>query len=99
MGRKRTNKSEKIRAAFESLGFDTRNRDLVAALKSQRVSVSPAQVANVRARMSAAPSVAKRGAGSDRLSLPALLSAKRLLDEAGSLEAARAALATLAKLL
>ena len=99
MGRKRVNKSEKIRAALESLGFDAPSREIVAALKSQRVSVSSTQVANVRARFSKAASTARRRPSSDRVSLPALLAAKRLLQEAGSLEAARQTLAALGQVL
>jgi hypothetical protein len=98
MGRKRVNKSEKIRAALESLGFDAPSREVVAALKSQRVSVSSTQVANVRARLASAGSTARRRP-SDHLTVPALLAAKRLLQEAGSIEAARQTLAALGQLL
>lgn len=99
MGRKRVNKSEKIRAALESLGFDAPSRDVVAALKSQRVSVSSTQVANVRARLTSAGGTARRRPSGDQVSLPALLAAKKLLQEAGSLEAARQAIAALGRLL
>ncbi len=101
MGRKRINKAEKIRAAFESMGLDTRPRDIIAALKAERVSVSSAQVSNVRARLSAVSSVPKKRKPSSGggVSLSALHAAKALLDEAGSLDAARQTLAALAKLL
>jgi len=103
MGRKRINKAERIRAAFESMGLETRPRDIIAALKSERVSVSSAQVSNIRARMSAVGSVPKRSKpgprGNAELSLAGLQAAKALLDEAGSLEAARQTLAALAKLI
>ncbi len=51
------------------------------------------------ARLSKAASTARRRPSSDRVSLPALLAAKRLLQEAGSLEAARQTLAALGQVL
>lgn len=99
MGRKRVNKSEKIRSALEALGLDARSRDIVAALKAQRVTVSSTQVANVRARLARADSTARRRRPDDRVSLPALLAARALVEEAGSIEAARQTLSALGELL
>jgi hypothetical protein len=63
MARRRINKSDKIREVLEEMGHDARPRDVVAALKSRRIKVSPAQVSNVRTRMAAAGSSGRRRNG------------------------------------
>jgi hypothetical protein len=99
MARRRINKSEKIREVLEQMGHDARPRDVVATLKARRIKVTPAQVSNVRARMEAGGANAKPGNGKFGVSIVALLDAKKLVDEVGSLAAARQTLDALAKLL
>jgi hypothetical protein len=66
--------------------------DVVAALKSQRVKVSSAQVYNVKATNGA-----PKRRGRDKFA--ALIEAKKLADKLGGVEKAREALNALAKLL
>ena len=101
------NKAELIREILNSES-GVRNRDVIATLKLRNVEVSPAQVSNVR------KSLANRGglqlvgrggrlaaaarAGTDTVSLSALVAAKKLADSLGGLERARLALDALAQL-
>ena len=104
MAREKTNKSEAIRAALTELGSDARNRDIIAHLADKKIKVSAQMVSTVRARAEGAMSVARVGrpgrkAASNGLSISALLTAKKLVNEAGSIEAAKQTLQTLAELI
>lgn len=101
-----TNKSQAIRDTVVELGKKSRPRDVIAKLKSQGIDVSAALVTNVMARSGKRrPRRATRTAGigrttcADNLTMESLLSAKRLLDQVGSVEEAKRALDVLAKLI
>ncbi len=97
MAHKKINKSAKIREAFETLGADTRPKDVIAALAKRKIKVSPAQVSNIKVTLEVGMSNGRNGS-SDRFSLASLLVAKRFAEQMGSLEKAQGALAALAKL-
>jgi hypothetical protein len=90
---KRRNKAAKIRAALTEMGTDTAPKDVIAALKAQRVKVTPQQVYMAKTQLG-------KSKGSKRDSSPyaSLLAAKQLVDKLGSVDKAREALDVLAKL-
>jgi hypothetical protein len=108
MARRKQNKSELIRQALADLGPEARNRDVITLLRAKRVKVSAQMVSTVRSRASGTAAAkgrrpkrkGRRGrrVAAESVSLPALLEARKLVNEAGSVEAAREALATLARL-
>jgi hypothetical protein len=107
MARSKTTKSELIRQTITELGADARNRDVIEKLAGDKVTVSAQMVSTVRARMNSGSSSAKgpgrpgrpaRQGASQSISLSALLNAKKLVAEAGSVEAARQTLDALAQL-
>ena len=96
------NKSQAIREKLTDLGDEARPRDIIAALKSDGVVVSPALVTNVVTRIKRAADQTGDGkmhGRSANVSLEALIGAKRFVRCAGSLKAARAALEALARLM
>jgi hypothetical protein len=96
------NKSQAIREKLSDLGEEARPRDIIAALKSEGVVVSPALVTNVVTRIRRAADQTGDGrvhARSASVSLEALIEAKRFVRCTGSLKAARAALEALARLM
>jgi hypothetical protein len=100
MAPRKRSKSALIRRALEELGPEARNRDVIEHLAARRVKVSAQMVSVVRAR-AAEETASRRGPGRPRqavFSLSALLQAKRLVAEAGSLEAARRTRGALAQL-
>jgi len=104
MARSKSTKSELIRQTIAELGPDARNRDVIEKLAGEKVTVSAQMVSTVRARMNSATPGAKRPGRPGRLpasqtvSLAALLNAKALVAETGSVEAARQTLDALAQL-
>ena len=107
MARSKTTKSELIRQTIAELGDDARNRDVIEKLAGDKVTVSAQMVSTVRARMTSGKAGGKgpgrpgrpgRLAGSQSISLAALLNAKALVAETGSVEAARQTLDALAQL-
>jgi hypothetical protein len=100
-----TNKSQAIRDTISELGHQFRPRDVIAKLKEQGIEVSPALVTNVMARSGRTAQRRNGRAGTartlcaDNLSVESLLSAKRLIDEVGSVEEARRAIDLLAQLI
>jgi hypothetical protein len=101
----RVNKSELVRAAHAKLGPRARNRDVVAALAADGIVVSRALVTNAlkRARRPKGRGGARPGAGRKpamtTVSLSALVSAKQVVETAGSVAEAKRALDALARLL
>ena len=91
----KSSKAAKIRE-YLAAHPDAKAADVVAALKSQRVMVSAAQVYNLKAAKGK-PKRRVKAAGGDTLS--ALIEAKKLADKLGGVERARAAVNALAKLL
>jgi hypothetical protein len=88
-----TSKAEAIRAAWGDLGLTARPRDVIATLKQRGVSVSSAQVSMLRKSL--------HGNGHATVStvpFDHLVAAKHFAERIGGIEAARAALANLAKL-
>jgi hypothetical protein len=99
MARKKINKAAKIRETLEKLGNNARNKDVIATLAEQKITVAPAQVSNIRAALIGGASN-RRGKriGVEKISIASLQSAKKLIDEVGSIEAAKHALDVLGKL-
>lgn len=100
-------KADSIRQVAGSLPKPVRPRDVVATLADQGVSVSSAQVSQVLKGMGLKPrrrgrkSAARAGRAattSEALSLENLLAAKRLVNQLGSVEAAKQAVDALVKL-
>lgn len=97
-------KAEQIRQVAKSLGGKVRPRDVIARLAEQGVEVSSAQVSTVlasmgmkrRGRRGRRPAVVETVAST--LTLESLMAAKKLVNQLGSLEAAKTAVDALAKL-
>lgn len=103
-----TSKADSIRHVAESMPKPVRPRDVVAALNEQRIHVSPAQVSQVlkgmglkrrrRGRKPAAMAGRAATSISESLSLENLLAAKKLVDQLGSVQAAKQAVDALVRL-
>jgi hypothetical protein len=100
------NRSELIRTANRELGGAAQPRAIIAHLRTQGVEASRSLVSSVlkrdrrrRGKHGDAPVRRGRPPSSDRVSFAALVAAKTFVERAGSVEAARAALSALAKLL
>lgn len=91
-------KADAIRAKFEQLGYDARPRDVIAALKSEGVKVTSAQVSMLRAKLSANGKPAKAAISASSVPFEHLVAAKQLADRLGGVNKARAALESFAKL-
>jgi hypothetical protein len=99
-----TSKAEQIRQVAKSMGRKVRPRDVIAKLSEQGVTVTSAQVSTVlasmgmkrrkhgRRRMAVVETVAST------LTLDSLLAAKKLVQQVGSVDAAKTAVDALAKL-
>jgi hypothetical protein len=99
MARKKINKAAKIRETLEKLGRDARNKDVIATLAEQKITVAPAQVSNIKAALHGGVSNGRgKRTGVEKISIASLQSAKKLIDEVGSIEAAKHALDVLGKL-
>jgi transposase len=97
-------KAEQIRQVAAGMGGKVRPRDVIAKLAEQGVTVSSAQVSTVlramgmkRRRRGRSPAAAVESVAST-LTLDSLLAAKRLVNQLGSVEAAKTAVDALAKL-
>jgi|SRR5215469_6731606 len=97
-------KSEQIRQVARSMGRKVRPRDVIARLAEQGVAVSSPQVSTVLAGMGMKRRRRGRRATAvveqvtSTLTLDSLLAAKRLVNQLGSVEAAKTAVDALAKL-
>lgn len=109
-GRKRgtLNKSQAIRDAVGELGGKPRPRDVIEVLDKKGIEVSPALVTNVmargqrkgrRGRPGRRPMGRNGHAASEKVTVAALIEAKRLVDQVGSVDVAKEALNALAKLI
>ena len=107
MARKKTSKSDHIRKALEELGPAARNRDIIEKLAGEKITVSAQMVSTVRARAGSKsasrngakkPGRPRKSVGNGSVSLAALLTAKQLVADSGSLEAAKATLQVLGQL-
>src|SRR5690348_2787521 len=105
VARKKKSKSDAIRAALADLGPEARNRDVIEKLAGEKVSVSAQMVSTVRARMNGSgsnghrrPGRPGRKAAGGTMSLAALLAAKELVAQSGSIDAAKSILEVLGKL-
>ena len=95
------NKAQAIRDELKVLGVDASPKEVIARLKKKKITVSPAQVSNVKAaERKGGYTNGRKGATikSATVSIAGLFEAKRLIDATGSVEKARQALETLAKL-
>lgn len=103
-----SNKSQAIREMSQQLGRKARPRDVIAGLKEKGIEVSPALVTNVLSRAAkrrgrkvrrlVGTAVNARRSGGD-VSMASLVSAKKLIDEVGSVDEAKRALDALARLI
>ncbi len=94
-------KADHIRAAFEALGQTARPRDVIEHLKGKRVTVTSAQVSNLKKIITNGPELTTTGKSmgtNGHTNLQALLGAKVLVTTVGSLDNAYAALEGLRKL-
>ena len=91
-------KADAIRDMLGELGEQARSRDVIAALAKRGMNVSSAQVSTLRKTLHSRGITFPSG-GSHAVSLDNLLAAKNLVDRLGSIDAARQALASLAKLI
>jgi hypothetical protein len=101
------NRSELIRQKKATLGRGARPRDIIASLAEDGVKVSRALVTNVLKRRGTgkkrgrkrARVVARRSASREAISMTGLLTAKRMVDEMGSVADAKKALDAFARLI
>ena len=102
MAKKKINKSQAIRD-YCGANPDAGPTEAAAALKKQGIIVSPAMVSTVKLaskKKGRGRKKATRGAkpASDKIALSSLIQAKKMVEQMGGLDKARAALAALAKL-
>jgi len=100
-GKRKVNKSDEIRKAYNTLGDSAKPKDVQAHLRSKRIKASTGLISNVRYSMlhkNGGSGRRGRPAKGDQVSVTALLEAKRLVDKTGSVEEAKRALDTLAKI-
>ena len=95
MTRRKVNKSAKIREEFDK-NPEARPKDVLAALASRKIKVSPAQVSTIRSRMTGKPKSRKPNGG--MIAVSDLQAAKKLVDALGSTDRAQSAIAALARL-
>lgn len=103
-----SNKSQAIREMSLQLGRKARPRDVIAGLKEKGVEVSPALVTNVLSRAAmrkgrkvrrlVGAAVNARRSGGD-VSIDSLVSAKKLIDQVGSVGEAKKAIDAIARLM
>ena len=91
-------KADAIRAKFDQLGYDARPRDVIAALTSEGVKVTSAQVSMLRAKLSANGKPTKAPVAASSVPFEHLVAAKQLADRLGGINKARVALESFAKL-
>lgn len=94
MEKRKVNKAQAIRDTLQSIGPDAKPKDVQAELSKRKITVSAAQVSNVKASLRGKAS----GGGKNGLTVDSLLKAKALADKMGGVENAKRALDTLAKL-
>jgi hypothetical protein len=92
----KVNKAEKIREAFNTLGVETRPKDVIAHLAANKIKVPASQVSAIKAKLGTKPG--RKGKSQGGLALQDLLAAKKLIESIGSIERARDAIEALAKL-
>jgi len=93
MAKRSDSKAARIRAVLAERP-DAKAKEVVQALKAQKVSVTAAQVYNVKATSGNGKPAAKKATSG----FESLIQAKKLADAMGGVEKARAALDVLAKL-
>jgi hypothetical protein len=92
-------KAQAIRDEFAAQGATARPKNVIAALKAKGISVSSAQVSNIKAGLRKPGRKAHAGHGTNgTISLTSLLEAKKLAERLGGVEVARQAIEALAKL-
>ena len=101
-GKGGVNKAAEIRAVLSEKGVDAAPKEVIATLAAKGVHVAPAQVSNIKATLRkkgpGGRRGAKTGASGDAVSLNALLDAKKLVDQLGSVDAVKRALSALERL-
>jgi hypothetical protein len=98
MAKRKHNKSEAIRQLLAS--GTTNPAEIVAALAKKKIKVSPALIANVKARETQGKKrrKKKKASANGHLDLKTLLQAKGLIEATGSLDAAKKAIEMLGQL-
>jgi arginine repressor len=91
-------KADAIRNMLGEMGNEARSRDIIAALAKRGMAVSSAQVSTLRKTLHSSRSSTTSGS-MHSVSLDHLLAAKNLAERLGGIDAARQALASLARLL
>ena len=94
-------KAQAIRDEFSSQGASARPKDIISALKAKGISVSSAQVSNIKTTLGKKKRGRKASAAhgaNGMLTLESLLEAKKLADRVGGVAVARQALEALVKL-
>ena len=110
MAKRKVNKTQAVKD-YLAENPDAATKDVVAAMKKQRITVSPNYVSTIRskgkgkkkgvakkkvaAKKKAAP---KKKAADDKISLSAIMEAKKLAAKLGGIENAKEAISALAKL-
>ena len=93
-----SSKAQAIRDELAAQGPKARPKDVIAVLESKGISVSSAQVSNIKATLRNHKAGRKSRGVNGALSLESLVEAKKLADRLGGVEAARYAIEALAKL-
>ncbi|REK19605.1 MAG: hypothetical protein DWQ37_00645 [Planctomycetota bacterium] len=91
----KTSKADAIRGMFSKMGHDARSRDVIAALKSDGVVVTSAQVSTLRRKLNENGS---RGSKVGAVPYDHLIAAKHLAQRLGGVDKARRALDSFAEL-
>lgn len=94
MAKRKINKAQAIRDTLQSLGPDTRPKDVMAHLAEKRIKVSAAQISNIKSSLRGEAN----GDSKNGLTVDALMKAKAMADRMGGVEKARKALDALATL-
>ena len=100
--RTKLNKAQAIRDQFMAQGRSARPKDVIAALKAMGITVSSAQVSNIKTSLSKKKrtrlAAANGHAANGEISLTALLEAKKLADQLGGLAVVKQAVDALSRL-
>jgi len=97
MAKRKHNKSEAIRQLIAS--GTTKSAEIIAALAKKKIKVSPALIANVKARGTKGKQRRKKKASTNgHIDVKALLQAKGLIETTGSVDAAKKAVEMLGQL-
>lgn len=92
-------KADAIRQKYDEMGHDARPRDIIAALHSDGVKVTSAQVSMLRSKIASNGKSTARPRTAGTVPFEHLLAAKQLAERLGGVEKARQAVDSFAKLM